>query len=196
MRPPTVILTAVGIAFAATGCAKPSPVTEPPPPALVMPVTPPRVLAPLPVPPPEEVAAQPEHDREEPASNARQGRPVRPRAEKGEGGARPEPRPEEAAADPAVAVPEAKPAEPAPLRTPQTVNDAEAERRIREVLTRASRTLSQVNERALGSDARMQYQSARRFIDQADGALRASNYMFASYLADKAEVLARGLVGR
>ena len=45
---------------------------------------------------------------------------------------------------------------------------------------------------ARATDARAQYDTARRFIDQAEGALRARNYMFASYLADKAETLARG----
>jgi hypothetical protein len=187
-----LLAVALGAVLAGTGCAKPRPVVEPPPAALVMPVTPPRVLAPLPAPPAEAMAPEPEE--EAPASPVRQTRP-RARTDSREN-ARPEPRPDEAPAEAAASPPESKPADPVPLRTPQTVNDTEAERRIREVLTRAARSLSQINEGALGSDARLQYLSARRFIDQADGALKASNYMFAGYLADKADALARGLVGR
>jgi hypothetical protein len=82
------------------------------------------------------------------------------------------------------------------LQTPQTADDGEAARRIREVLTRARRDLARVNARALGSDARAQYETARRFVDQAEDALTVKNYMFARYLADKAEALARGLQGR
>jgi hypothetical protein len=185
---------AVAVLIAGAGCAKPAPVVEPPPPALVMPVTPPRVLAPLPDAPPQPTAATAEP--EEAPAPARPARP-KPRAETRD--ARPDgaPSPEAPAAEAAPSSPpESKPAEPVLLRTPQTANDAEAERRIRDALGRASRTLSQVNERGLGSDARLQYQSARRFIDQADGALKAGNYMFASYLAEKADALARGLVGR
>jgi hypothetical protein len=103
----------------------------------------------------------------------------------------------EPAPAPAEPVEAARPAEPAPvLRTPDTADDSEAARRVRDALGRANSQLARVNAGALGKDARAQYDTARRFIDQAEGALRARNYMFASYLADKAETLARGLVGR
>ena len=61
---------------------------------------------------------------------------------------------------------------------------------------RASVALAKVTLATMSGDARMQYETARRFVDQAEGALTARNYMFAAYLADKAEALAKGLIGR
>jgi hypothetical protein len=72
----------------------------------------------------------------------------------------------------------------------------ESERRIRDVLAKAARGLEAVNRALLTADARSQFDTARRFIGQATDALAARNYMFAAYLADKAETLARGLAGR
>lgn len=187
---PLVVLAA-GLAAGAAGCARPQPTVVPEPPALAVPVAPPRLLAPLPEP---ELPAGEEAGAEAPATPRRPVRqPPRPRPDAPREGTK-----TETPADPAATPPaEAKPAEPsAPLRTPQTANDQQAERRIREVLGRATQALAQVNVGRLGGDARQQYESARRFVDQAGGALRAGNYMFASYLADKAEALARGLVGR
>jgi hypothetical protein len=82
------------------------------------------------------------------------------------------------------------------LKTPQTANDAEAERRVKEVLTRAARELDGLQVARMSADARAQFETAQRFIGQATDALKARNYMFAGYLADKAETLARGLAGR
>lgn len=179
------------VAFAATGaCARPRPATAPPPPALEVPVVPPRVIAALP--------------EEEPPEEATQAEPERPRTQRP-----PRPRPKPPAPAPETAqkpdaVPETPPevpktAEPAAgtvLRTPQTVDEPEAARRVRLSLARASEQLGRVNVGGLNSDAKAQYDTARRFIDQAEGALKARNYMFAAYLADKAETLARGLGGR
>lgn len=170
----------------ASGCVRPRPQVAEAPPPLEVPVVPPRVVAALPEEPEEEVAPADPRPR-------RQTRPVRPR---------PRPAPAEASKEPAPAPAEPpaeapRPAEPATvLRTPETADDSEAARRVREALGRANGQLGRVNAGALGKDARAQYDTARRFIDQAEGALRARNYMFASYLADKAETLARGLVGR
>jgi hypothetical protein len=181
----------------AGGCARRPPRAAPPPPApLEVPVVPPRVLAPVAVEPEEPQVA------DEPAATAPR-RTTRPRP-------RPEtsPRSEQAPAqhdpsklegppEPPSSPSEPKPAEPKTvLQTPQTAGDADAERRVREVLGRARRELGQVNAGTLGSDARTQYETARRFIDQAEDALKARNYMFARYLADKADALARGLTGR
>ena len=187
----TLGLLAWGLALAAmlgTGCARRAPAVAPAVPALEVPVVPERVIAPLPEPPEDPVPAEPEP---RPAP-----RPARPRP-------RPTP-PPEATKDPQK--PETPPVEPAAeparqepqnvLRTPQTADDSEAARRVREALGRATSQLGRVNVQALNADARGQYETARRFIDQAEGALRARNYMFASYLADKADTLARGLVGR
>lgn len=82
------------------------------------------------------------------------------------------------------------------LRTPQSPDDVEAERRVREVLNRAARALLRVNSATLGADAAVQYQTARNFIQQCEVALKAGNLVFARFLADKAETLAANLVVR
>jgi outer membrane biosynthesis protein TonB len=179
------------LAMLAGACTKQPPrVTAEPPPALEVPVIPPRVLAPLPDEPAEQTT--PEPAEEEPPAPRRTPRPRRPEA-----------RPEQPSVEPAK--PEAGPepaqeAKPAPaegvVRTPETRNEPEIARKVRELLAGARRDLKQVNVPALGRDARAQYDTAQRFIDQAEGALSVRNYMFANYLADKAEALARGLLGR
>ena len=65
---------------------------------------------------------------------------------------------------------------------------------IRDLLTRATRDLSRVNSASLNSDGRAQYETARRFIQQAEDALRARNIVFAGKLADKAATMAAVLV--
>jgi hypothetical protein len=185
-----LVLAGGAAALAVSGCARPKPVAVTPPPALEVPVVPPRVVAALPEEqPPEETApAQPEKPRTPRPARPRP-RPVSPPAE----AAPPKP---DAGQEPAVEP--AKPTDQPPpvLRTPQTVDEPEAARRVRAALARATDQLARVNVGALSADARGQYETARRFVDQAEGALRARNYLFASYLADKAETLARGLRGR
>lgn len=177
------------LVVAAAACVRPQPaVTPDDPPPLEVPVVPPRVLAPLPEPPPPPA---------EPEAEPRRTRPARPASRpEGDRPAKPETTPETPVETPPE--PAAKPVEapPAVLQTPQTVDDGEAARRVREVLGRAERDLGRVSRAGLGPDARAQFDTARRFIDQAEGALKARNYVFATYLADKAEALARGLQGR
>lgn len=183
------------LSAAGASCARKPPVVTPPPPppALEVPVVPPRVLAPV-----SEPEAPPAQEPE-PAQAPRRERPRTPPRAAGSGSpaegrepARPAETPVEGAST------ETRPAGEAavPLRTPQTANDAEAERRVRDTLGRASGALGKVNRAALSADAKAQYDAARRFVDQAQDALRVRNYMFAAYLADKAEALARGLQGR
>jgi hypothetical protein len=182
------MLGVLGLLALGAGCARPRPVVVEAPPPLEVPVVPPRVIAALPDEPVEDPAQVEPEPRRAP-------RPPRPRP-------RPpvqaEPAKEPPRAEPEVPVP-ADPAKAEPekvLRTPETADGSEAARRVRDVLGRANAQLGRVNAGALGNDARAQYDTARRFIDQAEGALRARNYVFATYLADKAETLARGLVGR
>jgi hypothetical protein len=73
------------------------------------------------------------------------------------------------------------------------MDEAEAERRTREVLLRASGLLGRVKPEGLATQARQQHDTARRFVEQAEQALLERNYVLASYLADKAETLAKGL---
>ena len=186
-----VALVAVCACLAAAGaCAKKPmravPVEEP---GLVVPVIPQRVFAPL----PEEPVEEPQPPEPEVESRPAPSRPPRPRP-------RPERQPEAKPADPKTepVVPEVAPpvAPTPPLRTPQIADDTETGKRIRATIVRAQGQLQRVNPAAMSTDARMQYETARRFVDQADGALAARDYMFAAYLADKAEALAKWLVGR
>jgi hypothetical protein len=74
-----------------------------------------------------------------------------------------------------------------------TTHPDEAERRVRELMTRASRDLGQVDPRRLSVGERTQYDAALRFVAQAEEALKARNLRFAEQLADKAAELAAGL---
>ncbi len=79
------------------------------------------------------------------------------------------------------------------VRTPQTANDEQADRQVRTVMSRAQAALQNVDYRTLSAAARQQYDTAKRFIAQADSALTIRNYVFARNLADKADTLARQL---
>jgi hypothetical protein len=178
-----------------SGCTRARAKTEPDAPALNMPAPPPREVevadATVPVPPPPPPA-------EEPARRAPAAAPARPR---------PAPPKQEPAPAPAVAATPApveppKPAEEPPkppattLQTAPTGNAVEVERTIRTVLTRASADLNRIDYRALNADARTQYDTAKRFVIQAQEALRAKNLVFARNLADKAAALAAQLGGK
>ena len=70
------------------------------------------------------------------------------------------------------------------------------ERAIRERLTGASADLTRVDYGRLSVGARGQYDQAKRFIQQAEQAIKDQNLAFASTLADKAATLAADLAGR
>lgn len=74
-------------------------------------------------------------------------------------------------------------------------DDAAAAKRIRDTLDSAIRILGGVNYTALGGNGRAQYDTAKRFLTQAEEALKVRNYVFATSLASKAETLARALIG-
>ena len=63
-------------------------------------------------------------------------------------------------------------------------------------MARAATDLNRIDYRVLNADARTQYDTAKRFIRQADDAIRSKNLVFAKSLADKAAVLAVQLGGR
>jgi hypothetical protein len=82
------------------------------------------------------------------------------------------------------------------LQTAPASQESEAEARIRALLRQATGDLGRINVPSLGADARLQYETARRFAHQAEDALRAKNLVFAANLADKASALAARLAGR
>ncbi len=88
-------------------------------------------------------------------------------------------------------------ATPAPLlRTRETANDAEAAKKVQEVLRRAEQNLGRVNYRGLSANGRKDADTARRFITQAGEALEKRQLVFAMSLADKAEALSTSLANR
>jgi hypothetical protein len=193
---PSLVLT---IAVAATGSAcmhaKAAAVADSPP--LDMPPPPPRVVetvegTPL---PPAPLAEEPPRQEVRP--------PVRrtPRADRGgdlprPDAQKPDTKPEGSAEAPRAVEDQPKPA--ATLQTTPAVAEGELERTIRGSLSRAAADLGRVDYRSLSRDGRTQYDTAKRFIEQAEEAMepRTRNLLFARSLAEKAQVLAQQLAGR
>lgn len=146
------------------------PALEPPPP-------PPRVVAQY-APEPEPIVAAPPVEPAVPAKP-----PARP--------SRPEQRQEP---PPAAADVIARPPAPSLTLTPSPGSEAQTVVSIRNLLSQATRDLSRVIPSSLSGDGRAQYESARRFIQQAEDALKARNVVFAGKLADKAATMAAVLV--
>jgi hypothetical protein len=149
------------------------PLLDPPPP-------PPRVVADYPE--PEPLLVVPPVEAATPAKPA-------PRP------SRPEQRTEPVAATPEPVEAAVRPVPPPSLTlTPIPGSEAQTVSAIRDLLARAARDLSRVNAGALNSDGRAQYDTARRFIQQSEDALKARNIVFAGRLADKAATMAAILV--
>ena len=70
---------------------------------------------------------------------------------------------------------------------------SEAARQVREQLARAKEDLKRVTYAALSADAKSQYDTATRFVAQAEQALGEGNLVFAAKVADKAAGLAASL---
>jgi hypothetical protein len=169
-----------------SGCAKAQAKDNAGGPPLDVPAPPERVLAPVeePVlvsaPPPTEVA---------PPAAAAPRTPPRPPVRRVE----PE-QPPPAAAAPAA--PQPAPEPPRELRPASPATDAAAERESRDALARAARDLGRVDYGKLNPDARAQYDQSKRFMEQAQQALKDRNFVFAATLSDKAAALAAELVTR
>jgi outer membrane biosynthesis protein TonB len=157
-------------------------------PALDVPPVPPRVVEPAPVeaPPPEPVPDLPPA----PVAPPRQRPPARENTQREQ--AKPEAKPEAPPAEPAPATP--PPATVPPLRT-ASAGDA-TEQEIRQMLSRAEGTLKQVDYGKLNEVRQKAYQDVQLFIKQADAALNEKNLVFARKLAEKAETMAKELLGR
>jgi outer membrane biosynthesis protein TonB len=175
----------------ASGCRHAQAKTMPETPALEMPAPPPRDVEPneAEVPPPMPVVPEPARNtppRPRPAPQPARPEPPRPEPPK------PEPPPVE---PPKPAEEPAKPATTT-LQTTPAIAEGEVERGIRASLQRATADLNRIDYRALSADARTQYDTAKRFVQQADDAMRIKNLVFAKNLADKAAALAVQLAGR
>jgi hypothetical protein len=188
---PFTAAAVVGLSLAAAGCAKKLIAAAPAPVPLVVPLVPPRIVGPVAVP----------DEKPQPVAEAPTAPPVRPATRPPRLVSRPtdapvEPTPDEVQRAKAEGA-EAAATPPAPLlRTRETANDAEAARKVREVLSRAEQNLAKINYRALTANAKAQADTAKRFITQAGDALEERKFTFAQSLADKAEALSTSLVNR
>lgn len=148
---------------------------EPELPALDPPSPPPRVVA----------IYQDAEEEPEPA-------PVAPTTEKPATPPRPATRPArpESRVDPPRAE-AGKPVGAPPLvLAPKPGSEVQTATAIRNLLTRAARDLSRVNAATLTGDGKVQFETAHRFLQQAEEALKGQNLVFAGKLADKAATLA------
>lgn len=175
----------------AGGCIRSRPKTPAQPASLDVPPPPARVVVPPePEEPPDEQVSEP--------SETTVRRPTRPRQQPSR--ERAETKPPEAAKEAPAAETARPPATtPVPLGPLQPVLPAspgEMERRVNDQLVQAKRDLDRVDYRALGTDGKSQYDTAKRFIEQAGQALKDRNFLFAAKLAEKAVGLASGLVAR
>jgi len=155
---------------------------------LEVPAPPPRDVEPSDIETPPPAPAAPEPARAAPP-------PARPRPAP----PREQPKPEPPKPEPAPEPP--KPAEEPPrnaptLQTTPPTAEGELERNVRATLDRASNELTHIDYRGLNADARNQYDTAKRFIRQAEAAVRAKNLVFAKNLADKAATIAAQLRAR
>jgi hypothetical protein len=163
--------------------------TDPAP--LSIPDPPPRLIEPLP-----EVAELPAEEPERPETPAPPVRSSRPNRENGsrETKAAENPKPVEPVPEPPA--PALPPAPRAELRTPEMADEDATARKVRDTLDAAAKTLAKVDYRSLGKEGQEQYNTAKRFMEQAEEALRARNQIAAKYLADKADTIATALTGR
>jgi hypothetical protein len=167
-------------ALAAGGCATARAKAPSVPVALEAPAPPPRVIV-----PPEPEIPEPPVPTPEPESVA----PRTPRRPPVAGPAKTEPR-----IDNPRATPQAPPT--ATLQQALPASPADIVRRVREQLGQAQIDLRRVDYRALSADGKSQYDTATRFVEQAEQALGEKNLVFAAKVAEKAAVLAASLVGR
>ena len=199
-RPPWravgVALGVLALAGGSSACTKARAEVEPDMPALAVPPPPPRVLPPLDGTPMDAAA---------PAAMEPPARPrprQRPDATRAAGnGARPESRadPQGAPASP----PDVQPSPEAEASAPATpslqlapAGDATSEQNTRRRLADAERSLMRVDYRLLNTDAKAQYDTAKRFITLAEHAIVERNLLFAHTLAEKAATIAAVLQRR
>jgi hypothetical protein len=177
---------------ASAACASATAKARTDPAPLSIPEPPPRLIEPLPE--VEELpAAEPER-REAPAPPVRSSRPNRENGSSRETKTVENPKPVEPVPEPPA--PALPPAPRAELRTPEMADEDATARKVRETLEAAAKTLAKVDYRTLGKEGQENYNTAKRFMEQAEEALRARNPIAAKLLADKADTIATALTGR
>ena len=178
----------VALAVAATGCASLHARSDPAGPPLATPLPPPHSIP----------AVESEPEPPAPPAGNDGPTPVVVRPARRVPAAKPDKTSDKASDKTEAAPPAAVPAPPqasAPLPPLQTTaNVTEVERNIRARIAQATRDLDRTDYRALSTERRTEYDTAKRFIQQAEDALKVKNLVFAGQLADKAATLAAALV--
>jgi hypothetical protein len=180
---------ALGVALTAGGCRRPQARTVPEMPALEVPPPPPRDVATA-----DAAVPQPIPLIEAPARTAPEPPPVAP----------PSPPRDVVKVDPPKPEPVAEqPKPPEEVRSPATTlqttpadREGGLERRIRASLKTAVDVLNRIDYRKLNADVKLQYDTAKSFIRQAEDALKTKNLVFAQTMADKAVTLSGQLAPR
>ena len=180
---PRVVALVCGLAAAGSlaGVRRPGAAEAPAMPTLAPPEVPPRVVAEYEPDPPLPAAPVTTEALAVPS------RPVRPPR-------RDTPRDRSGGVQAAPVAAAAAPAAPPPSLTLQTPGNTQVDQSVRTLLARAARDLGRVDYATLDTDGKAQYDTARRFMQQADDALKSRNVMFAGKLADKAATMAAVLV--
>jgi hypothetical protein len=181
------------VALLSSGCIRTAAKTTPDGPPLDVPAAPPREAEPTEVESPPLVPLISEPARNAPPRtrpSPERALPVRQEPPKAE-----PPKVEPVPAEPPKIDDPPKPPPPNLQTTPPQA-EGEVERGIRSSLAKANVDLNRVDYRVLNTDARTQYDTAKRWIRQADEALKTKNLVMAKNLADKAAVLAAQLGGR
>jgi hypothetical protein len=183
------------LVLAASACSRLQARTQPQPPPLDVPSPPARVVVQVEA---EEPAAKPATDAA-PRQPARRPPPV---ARTDAPPAKPDPSktaaPTRQEATVELPKPVVQPDAPkgAVLETGPPGSEAEVERTIKTQIAKAKQDLRRVRRASLNADGKTQFDTATRFVEQADQALTERNLAYAAKLADKAATLAAVLVGR
>jgi hypothetical protein len=154
-------------------------------PTLAVPPVPPRVIEPVPPAEPQEL--EPVPDLPPPAEST----PPKKSQARDRSAEKPKP---DAAPDTVVAT--NPPAPVPPLRTATSPGPEVAQQQVRDMLERARKMLESIDTNQLSQDRKDNHKAAWNFIGEAEAALKASNYVQAKALAERAEATARALVGR
>lgn len=177
------------LSLTSAACHRAHAKTLPESPPLEMPAAPPREVEPIEVETPQPMPL-PQEPARTPSPRLRP--PVREQAPRVEPPRTEPPKTEQPPAEPPK--PEEEPAKPPTLlQTTPPNTEGDLERGIRATLTRAQTDLNRIDAARLNADARVQYETAKSFIRQAEQAVRAKNLLFAKSVADKAAVLAAQL---
>ena len=182
----------VPAAACASARAQTQPVEHPP---MAVPPVPPRVIESPPAvepPPLEPVAEMPSA----PVVPPRARPPQRDPAKGNSTDPKVEAKPPDVPTDPTTQ-PSAPVAPPVPPLRPQgSAEGPEMARQVRETLDRARKMLDTIDIRTLSNERKVNYDTARDFIKQAEDAITQGKVVFAKNLADRAEQVAKELGGR